>query len=369
MAEKTLPDIWKTGAYKTNTTVSKDANPDPYAAFQPTSGASPTSVTDPNAVLLFEMTPQQRKEIANLLKSAGYNVPTDGRYNDRLIAAYSDASQKTAIQSQRLGRAFTVREYLTQEKVQDTAGDPSISNYISDPTQAAATINNVFQSVLGREASDKEIKNLTTILVDAQKRNPYKVTDGVRTGGLDDQQFIKDLIKTGTYAANKKLSPGILGNLAKEYEKRGGEKEELLKQDILETARANAVALSDVQVSNFLKDIKGGQDIRNVQQRIRNIGYMGMPDSLKQMASEGVDLEVIYSPYKSRMASILEVNPETISLNDPTLRAAIGPEKEMPLYEFERALRKDVRWQYTNQAREEVAAVANKVLRDFGFQG
>ena len=69
------------------------------------------------------------------------------------------------------------------------------------------------------------------------------------------------------------------------------------------------------------------------------------------------------------MASVLEINPETINLDNTVLRSAIGPDKEMSLYDFEKVLRKDNRWQYTNQAKEEVSSVAMKVLRDFGFQG
>jgi hypothetical protein len=68
------------------------------------------------------------------------------------------------------------------------------------------------------------------------------------------------------------------------------------------------------------------------------------------------------------MASILEINPESININDATLRSAIGPDKEMPLYEFERALRKDSRWQYTDNARQKVSEVASRIRRDFGFE-
>ncbi len=42
--------------------------------------------------------------------------------------------------------------------------------------------------------------------------------------------------------------------------------------------------------------------------------------------------------------------------------------KEMPIYDFEKLLRKDYRWQYTDNARRDVSNVALKVLRDFGFQ-
>ena len=69
------------------------------------------------------------------------------------------------------------------------------------------------------------------------------------------------------------------------------------------------------------------------------------------------------------MAAVLEVAPDSISLNDGTLRSAIGPEKEMSLYDFQRTLRKDSRWQYTDNARTEASDSVLKVLRDFGFQG
>ena len=95
---------------------------------------------------------------------------------------------------------------------------------------------------------------------------------------------------------------------------------------------------------------------------------MGLPDKVGKLLDEGVDLETVYTPYRNSMAATLEISPETISLNDKTLRGAIGPDKEMPIYEFERALRKDPRWEYTNNAREEAYAAVNKILQDFGFR-
>jgi hypothetical protein len=102
---------------------------------------------------------------------------------------------------------------------------------------------------------------------------------------------------------------------------------------------------------------------------IRDVAKIGMPQNIASLLDNGVDLDAIYSPYKNVMASVLEINPESITLSDPLLRSAITGEKELPIYEFQRQLRKDSRWQYTNQAKEEVSDVALKVLRDFGFQG
>ena len=111
------------------------------------------------------------------------------------------------------------------------------------------------------------------------------------------------------------------------------------------------------------------EDIKVINNEIRNIAGLGMPDNVKKLLSQGIDLDTIYSPYKNTMATVLEINPATIALSDPTLRGAIGPDKEMSLYEFQKTLRKDPRWQYTNNARENVFQSVNKVLQDFGFQG
>ena len=93
-----------------------------------------------------------------------------------------------------------------------------------------------------------------------------------------------------------------------------------------------------------------------------------MPDNVKKLLNEGIDLETVYAPYKNLMASTLELNPESIDLKDPTLRLAFGPDKETTIYDFEKALRKDYRWQYTDNAKRDVSNVALKVLQDFGFQ-
>jgi hypothetical protein len=110
-------------------------------------------------------------------------------------------------------------------------------------------------------------------------------------------------------------------------------------------------------------------DTNRLQQDVRKLAAQGQPEYVRQLLGQGYDLEQIYSPYKNRMASILEVNPDTIELNDPALRMAIGKNGDMNLYDFERALRKDNRWQYTQNARQEVAGSVMQVLRDFGFAG
>jgi hypothetical protein len=151
----------------------------------------------------------------------------------------------------------------------------------------------------------------------------------------------------------------------------GGEAGENLA-DLRKTAKANGLDLEKnfgSSIQGWLQNLAQGESVETFKQIIRSTAKLGLPEKAAALLDQGVDLDTIYSPYKKLMASVLEINPETISLDDQVLRSAIGPDKEMSLYDYQKMLRKDNRWQYTNQAKEEVSDTALRVLRDFGFQG
>ena len=113
----------------------------------------------------------------------------------------------------------------------------------------------------------------------------------------------------------------------------------------------------------------GTIDINRVAQDARVLASQGQPEYVRNLLNQGYDLENVYAPYKNQMAAVLEVNPDQINLNDPTLRSAITDKGDMNLFDFKRQLRQDDRWQYTQSARDEVSSGALKVLQDFGFMG
>jgi hypothetical protein len=142
--------------------------------------------------------------------------------------------------------------------------------------------------------------------------------------------------------------------------------------DLRKTAKANGLDLDKNfgdSIQGWLQKLAQGESVETFKQIIRGSAKIGLPEKVSALLDQGVDLDTVYNPYKRLMASVLEINPETISLDDSVLRSAIGPDKEMSLYDYQKMLKKDNRWQYTNQAKEEVSNVALKVLRDFGFQG
>jgi hypothetical protein len=230
-------------------------------------------------------------------------------------------------------------------------GTGGVTRTISDPTQSASLIKSAFKSVIGREPTAEEVTKYTKALNKAERANPSRVVNGTTTGGIDRIEFLSQEIQKLPEFAQKKA-----------------EKVSLTGQSILSIAKDNGVTLNQAQIDSLAKRVQDGTDIKIIGNEIRNIAGLGMPDKVVKLLGQGIDLDTIYSPYRNLMASVLELNPESIDLKDPTLRSAIGPDKEMPIYDFEKNLRKDFRWQYTDNAKRDVSNVALKVLRDFGFQ-
>ena len=138
------------------------------------------------------------------------------------------------------------------------------------------------------------------------------------------------------------------------------------------TARANGFDLDTSfgsNINDWLQRLARGESIETFKNTIRGAAKLGLPDKVANLLDQGLDIKDIYAPYRNVMASVLEIAPDSISLDDKTLRSAIGPEKEMSIYDFQRSLRKDPRWQYTDNARQESSTAVLGVLRDFGFQG
>jgi hypothetical protein len=347
--------------------------PDPYGGFK--AGNQGQATTDPTAIDLYNMSDADRKELSALLKKAGYNVPVSGKYNDKLAGAYATAAQATALQSAKLGRPFTVRDYLAQEFIPDTgaAGGPSIREDIQiwDPTKAAGAIQDVVSSLVGREATPQEVALLASKLKAAQEKAATRtqyVTKGGKTtakvtGGLDEQQFLIETIQK-----DKKFKTELDALKAKKTTAAASAAQGV-REDLNRTALANGIKLDENQFSNFESRLKAGEDIDSIKTTIRKTAALGMPDSVKQLIDSGIDLSTIYSPYRNILSDSLGINPNSITLNDPALRMAIGPDKELSLYDYQKAIRKDNRWKYSQEANDEVTNMVNQVKRDFGFMG
>ncbi len=371
--------VWKEGTVPSQSTAS--TAPGLYdTVFGSSSFSRKNNPGDKNAKALDIMTDDQRKKFALALKAAGYKVPTTGNKSSviALADALNEAEARAQEASTRLNRPITIDQYLIDE-ANNRAGlggtgskkyNPYATQVIYDPTKAKSTINDVVNDLLGREATVEEVKLYSDRLKKKQSGKTsrsvttYEMIDGVRTakttGGLDEVQFLTNIIqKTPEY---KKAQT------AKEEVKKS--KEFGFKEVLAKTAMANGLNINQfADADQWATRVAAGEPIETFKQTIRNAAKLGLPENVKSLVDQGIDLDTIYSPYKETMASILEINPNSINVNDPMLRKAIGPDKEMSIYEFQKTLKQDPRWQYTNNAREDVSSSVQRVLKDFGFMG
>jgi hypothetical protein len=254
------------------------------------------------------------------------------------------------------------------------------SNNIPADSTLKDTINKVFQKYYGRDASQTE---LTTYV--PQLQNKYKSKSGA------SKSIVKETYKNGILTDTQYLTadnedPSIfLENTIKAQLAAGVQ--ELNELDIPEgpsgkyfvevknLAFNNGIKLADADATTYANKIVSGQlDEDTVYNTIRESAASAFP-SLADKIKAGIDLKTLASPYIQSMSDILEIPNTAIDLFDPQIRSAMaftlpdGKVGTKSIYNFEKELRKDDRWQYTNKAREQAASVATTVLRDFGFMG
>jgi hypothetical protein len=188
------------------------------------------------------------------------------------------------------------------------------------------------------------------------------------TNRSEDESFVTDLL-----AASIRPIAGTIGGKTTE----GYSGQALGNYNLLvKAARDNGFQVSDIipggaSEQQVLQGIAAGTiDINRVIADTRKIAAQGQPQYVRDLLAQGYNLNQVYAPYRQTMANILEIDdPNQIPLNDPTLRDAITDKGDMNIYDFKKLLRRDDRWQYTEQAKQDVSTAALDVLRDFGFQG
>lgn len=138
------------------------------------------------------------KAIASALNNAGYRVPTSGKVTPAFFTQYMKAMSEAqaftvAVKNENFSEsAFAT--FLTEKAADNSGSGGGASVRIASATDAAALINAVFKDQLGRTASKDEVKKYTSMIQQAERRNPVMSNGGVTSGGINEQQFLIDQI-------------------------------------------------------------------------------------------------------------------------------------------------------------------------------
>jgi hypothetical protein len=298
---------------------------------------------------------------------------------DALVAAGLMTKEQAASAREAAAKAKATGD-ATKPKKSGTYVSTQISSRVPDEDALKKKINDVFQQYYGRDANQSEVdawlpqlqkqytskdgKSKTTVK-STYKNGQLVSTEYLTAEGEDPAVWIDSKIKeqvlTGDTPVNKLNIPE--GPTGKYF------------VDLKNFAGANGIRLSDEAATTYAKQIVAGAvDENTVLGTIRESAATAFP-SLAEKIKNGINLKTLADPYIQSMSDILEVPSSSIDLFDPHIRSALsytmkdGAVGTKSIYDFERELRKDPRWQYTEKARKEVAGATMQVLRDFGLQG
>lgn len=146
-----------------------------------------------------------------------------------------------------------------------------------------------------------------------------------------------------------------------------------VETQLLSWSRQNGLTLTRQSIGRYISNITTGvQTIEDAKQDIRKTYLAGMYPAWAERINAGDDPAAIFEPYRNTAANLLEM--EDIGFDDPIMKRAAqyvgadGKPMQLPMYQFEKEIRQDPRWQKTNNAHESYARMAQDVLRMFGFR-
>ena len=229
---------------------------------------------------------------------------------------------------------------------------------------------------LGKTAADRYTLKKNQPAVYATELEAYKIAQKQRLSRvgvkIDDAELDKYLQEAFDGALSEGQLDAVVAKSASFGTKFGGDS--LAKiQNFREYANSFGMTYDEAKYRQWGMDLFSGNITEaEIEQQIRQESASAFP-ALSDQIMKGTSLDALASAYKNTMATLLEIDADSIGYNDPTLRRAlqnIGPDGKpavKPLWQFEKDLRMDSRWQYTNNARNTIDSMSLKVLQDWGL--
>lgn len=138
-------------------------------------------------------------------------------------------------------------------------------------------------------------------------------------------------------------------------------------------ADSMGVDLNDQAIKNqaalMIRGLTTQQDFQGFVQQQATSLFPAYADQIKA----GVTVKNIANPYVQTMAQTLEMNPNAITLKDPTIMSALngmsqdGKPTGKSLVDFQDSLRADPRWRSTKQTQDKTMSIGSSILKAWGL--
>jgi hypothetical protein len=294
--------------------------------------------------------PLEREELAAQYQSAVgiiYSVPEIKPLFEKAISeGWTPDRFKAAVQNSEWFRSNN--EYARLAWAQEQMGGADWQASLQDARSAVRSA----AVAMGADVSEEELNALA-------KRYLYEGWNQSTRQGLLAEALSQEI----------SFIPDERGNVSM----RGGAGE--LTDNLRNLARANGVSFADNWYQSAARSVASGLSTANDWERDVREQAASLFPVYSEKIRQGMNVYDLASPYINTMAQELELDPNMITLNDQYIRSALGGMNDkgdfqpMGLWDFQKKLRQDPRWENTSRAQNEVTSVTGKVMQMFGLMG
>jgi len=303
-----------------------------------------------------------KNEILTILRQ--YDPNTNYKKPDTINTAWNKLVQNYSISNSVAQKPFTtwlVGESEYNKEISGTGDGTSVflQPSITPKEQALEDFNTFIRDAVGVEANPADAAQYYKELSKLEKSKVAKqvttrsgsTTTQVSTPGItkEDRELLAAKF-VDRYIDTKGIQNvgGVVGtNLA----------------SLRKLAADYNVALSDADVRKFaVSGLTDKNALETTKLKIQNTAKFRY-QNLAPFIDQGLTVRDIASQYINKMANVLEVNPDTIKLDNRYIDNALT--NNLNFTDFNKVLRGGPEWPFTLNAREEAASIINKVKSDF----
>ena len=255
-----------------------------------------------------------------------------------------------------------------------TSKNVSINN-LSD-TDAQDYVQKNFMAVAGRMPNAAELKYYTEDLKNQVKANASNTTTtatyangrlvsskSASSGGINPNQYMLNKLRTDAPNIIKSDRAAGISDAAS-----------VTLQKLQQTAADYGIMVPDQHLLDMTESIaKGKVQEADALDYIKQTAASAFPAYADQILTKGMTVKQLAAPKIGSMSKILEIDPTDITLDDPLIRKALsskdvnGQPTTVSQYDFENQLRKDPRWQYTQNAHQTISAAGMDFAKNMGL--
>lgn len=227
---------------------------------------------------------------------------------------------------------------------------------ITGPVNARTTFDALSRKYTGMKASDADFADAYNKLVQAQTAAPIQYATQKINGkyysvqvsdGVNAQDFFEQYLFNKVNFGSDEIGGAIGETLS----------------SVKELSRIYDSSLTLSERGNFAKGLIDGSmtanDVKKTLAERAKAKYRAISDRV----NENVSVFDLVSDYISQKANVLEIDPDTLGIQD--VAEAISGDTLMNMSEFTKLLKKDPRYQYTTQARNDAASFATNLASVF----